>query len=87
MKNKYYYIGKNVFIDKYKRPDVNKNHKKFLKIIKKLGLYFIEFNKINEIIPKIYPTDCKIRRDQHWPIIVIIYNKCIFLSNDGSYFM
>lgn len=62
------------------------DHKHFLKMIEKLKLYFVKFDKIGQIILKIYFSNYKVRKDKCWPVIIIIYNKHIFLSNDNLQF-
>ena len=38
------------------------------------------------MIFKVYPSDCEVWRDKQWPVIIITYDKYIFLSNNGFYF-
>ena len=52
---KYRHVGKNVFIDGHERPDVIEDRKNFLKVMKELEPYLVEFDKTGEMIPKIYP--------------------------------
>lgn len=38
----------------------------------------VEFDKINQIIPKIYLSNYEVGRDKYQTFIIIIYNKYIF---------
>lgn len=42
----------------------------------------MEFKENNTIKFKIYSFNYKVKKDKHWPIIVIIYNKYIFSINN-----
>lgn len=53
-----------MFINKHERPDMMKNQKHFLKVIKELEPYLIEFDKIGQMISKIYPSDCEVEGDK-----------------------
>lgn len=59
-----------------------KNREQFLKTIKELELYLVEFEKNGTMKTKNYPSICKIKVDKCQPIIVITYNKYTFLSNN-----
>lgn len=62
-----------------------KDWEQFLKTIKKLESYLVEFKEDSTMKTKNYPSDCKIRGDERQPIIVITYDECTFLSNDDIY--
>lgn len=47
----------------------------FLKIIKDLELYLIEFEKDDIIKAKNYPLNCKLENNKYQLIIIIIYNE------------
>lgn len=75
-----------MFIDGHKRPDVIEDRKHFLQVMKELEPYLVEFDKTGQMIPKVYPSDCKVRGDKRRPVIVITHDECTFLSNDGPCF-
>lgn len=64
LKYKYSYVEKNVFIDGYEKLDMIIDCKHFFKVIEKLKLYLVEFNKTNQIILKIYPSNYVVRGDK-----------------------
>lgn len=43
-----------MFINRYKQPNIIQNYENFLKIINKLDLYFIKFNKNEKMKTKKY---------------------------------
>ena len=51
--------------------------------MKKMEPYLVEFRKNGTMKDKNYILDCAVEGENCWPIIVIIYDKCIFLVNDG----
>lgn len=61
---KYKYIYKNIFIDRYKQADMIKDYINFLKVLKDLKPYIIQFEKNEIMIPKIY-LDNYIVEDLH----------------------
>lgn len=67
------------FFDIYKCENIVKYKKRSLDKIKALSSYFIEFDKSRSILPKKYPKTCKVKSLNRKPIIIIIYNKIIFL--------
>lgn len=42
----------------------------------------VEFEKDGIMKLKAYSFDCAIEENKYWPIIVIIYNKYIFFTNN-----
>lgn len=54
----------------------------FLTKIKKLKPYIVKFNKNSAIKAKNYLVNYAMRDKKYWPIILIIYNKYTFFSND-----
>lgn len=78
-------MKKDVFVDKHKWLDVIKDWKQFLKTIKELESYLVEFEEDGTIKVKNYPSDCIIKGDECQLIIIITYNECTFLLNDGIY--
>lgn len=57
--------------------------KKFIKKIKKLKLYMIEFKKDGAIKDKIYLLNCAIGGSNRQLVILITYDKCTFSTNNG----
>lgn len=76
-------IKKNVFVDRHERPDVLKDRQKFLKMIKDLEPYLVEFEEDGSMKAKSYPNDCAVGSNTRWPVIVIIHDECTFSTNDG----
>lgn len=70
-----------MFIDRYKQSDLIKNCCDFLKKIEKLKLLIIKFNQDNIIKPKVYYFNYIIKKNSQ-SVIINIYNKCIFSTND-----
>lgn len=58
------------------------NYKKIWSIKKDLGLYLIGFDKNKSIKTKKYLDNYTIGEDKHWLLIVIIYNKYLFSTNN-----
>lgn len=50
----------------------------FFKKIEELKSYIVEFDKNSAIKPKVYPSNCTVRGNNQWSIIVITHNKYIF---------
>lgn len=50
-----------MFINGHERLDIVKDYKAFLKKMKELKLYIIEFNENDAMKPKIYLLNCTIR--------------------------
>lgn len=48
-----------------------------------LLFYLVKFSENNSILEKNYPNDCIVKKLDQRSIIMIIYNKSIFLANDG----
>ena len=55
----------------------------FLKEMKSLLSYFVEFEKDNKILPKEYPSDYIFGGPDQQPIIMIIHDENIFSANDS----
>ena len=73
---------KKIFFIKYKQKNVFKYKKIFLSKIKSLLFYFIKFFKDGLIFFKIYCNNYIIGKFNQKFIIIIIYNKNIFFTND-----
>ena len=54
-------VKKDVFIDGHERPDIIQNRENFLKVMKELEPYLVEFNEDGTMKDKEYPLDCAIR--------------------------
>ena len=65
---------KDVFVDEYEQSDVVEDYINFLRKMEELKPYMVEFDENGAIKPKIYPSDCTVRRENRWPIIIITYN-------------
>lgn len=65
--------------------NIIKDYNKFLKKIKEFKLYIIEFKKDNAVKTKLYLSNYIIKRENCNLIIIIIYDKCIFLINHGNW--
>lgn len=59
-----------------------KDCKNFFTKIEELKLYKMEFEEDNIIIPKAYPSNYTVQRDEHQFIIVITHDKYIFFTNN-----
>ena len=57
-------VCKDVFVDGYNQADVMQDCKNFLKRLKELKLYMVEFEEDSTMKPKIYPSDCIVRGDK-----------------------
>lgn len=71
-----------MFIDRYKQSNLIKNCCNFLKKIKKLKLLIIKFNQDKIIKPKVYYFNYIVRKENSQSVIINIYNKYIFSTND-----
>lgn len=76
-------VCKDGFIDRYERSDMVKNHANFLKKMEKLKLFLEKFNENGTIRSKIYFCHYIVRDEDFYPIIIITYDKYIFMVNDG----
>lgn len=76
-------IKKNVFVDGHERPDMVEDCQKFLRIMKDLEPYLIEFEEDGFMKTKNYPDDCAVGGNIHRPVIVITHDECTFSANDG----
>lgn len=83
---RYRHVGKNVFVDGHKRPDVVEDRKQFLKVMERLEPYLVEFDSDGNMLPKIYPSDYEVGGATCRPVIMITHDECTFSSNDGPRF-
>lgn len=67
-----------MFINRYKKSNVIKDQRHFLKVKEKLELYFMEFDKTSQMILKIYLSNCKMRENKHKLVIIITNNEYTF---------
>ena len=51
--------------------------------MKDLKRYLVEFEEDGSMKTKEYPDNCAVREDKRHHVIVITYNECTFLVNDG----
>lgn len=79
---KYKSVYKDVFIHKYEQPDIFEDCKIFLKKIKELKPCMMEFNKNDAMKSKGYPSNCTIRNNNWWPIILITHYKYTSFINN-----
>ena len=76
-------ICRDVFVDRYERSNVVKDHANFLKKMEKFKPYMVEFFEDDMMKSKIYPSNCKVGGENRQPIIVITHDECTFFANDG----
>ena len=76
-------VKKDVVVDEHERPDVVEDRERFLKTMKELEPYRVEFEEDSTMKVKNYPLNCKVRGNERRPIIVITYDESTFSSNDG----
>ena len=76
-------VKKDVFIDGHERPDVVQDRENFLKVMKELEPYLVEFNEDGTMKDKEYPLDCAIGGVNRTPVIVITHDESTFSENDG----
>ena len=76
-------VKKDVFIDGHERPDVVQDRQIFLKVMKQLEPYLVEFNEDGTMKAKEYPFDCAIRGANRQPVIIITHDESTFSANDG----
>lgn len=69
-----------MFFDGHKCEDVIEYQEIFVNEIKSLLSYFVDFLKDGIIILKKYPNNCILGSSDQRPIIIIIYDKSIFLQ-------
>ena len=75
-------MRKKIFIDSYECENIIKNWHNFLKIIQDYMSYLVEFNINKSIKEKSYSSNYIIN-DPNWQLlIIIIYDKSIFLANN-----
>ena len=80
---KYKDVCKDVFIDGHKRLNIIEDCKNFLKKIKELKLYMVEFEKDGVMKAKTYLFNCVVERPNQCSIMIITHNECILFANNG----
>ncbi len=75
-----------MIIGGHKRLDMIKDRAKFLKFMKDLESYVVEFEGNSTIKAIVYPQNCQTRRRNFRPVIFIPCVECNFLINDGKRF-
>lgn len=76
-------VRKIIFIDIHEQPIVIENCANFLKVIKDLKTYVIEFETNKTMKPKLYLNNCVVDGPNWQPVIVITHNKYTFFANNG----
>lgn len=72
-----------MFFDGHERENVVEYRKTFLKEIKLLLSYFIEFQDDSTFLPKEYPKNFTVNGPNQQLIIIITYDESIFLANNS----
>ena len=75
-------IKKDVFVDEHERPDVVEDRQNFLRIMKDLEPYLVEFEEDGSMKTKNYPNDCAVGGNIRRPVIVITHDEYTFSAND-----
>lgn len=76
-------MHKDIFIDRYKQSDVEKDYKNFVEKIKELKPYIIKFKEYSIIKKKIHPFNYMVYGPSHYLIIVITHDEYTFSINNG----
>ena len=76
-------MRKNVIVDGHEQSDIVEDCINFLRRMKELKPYMVEFDENGAIKPKVYPSDCTVGGENRRLIIVITHNKCTFFANNG----
>ena len=69
-------------MDGYERFDVIEDGANFLKQMKELKPYMIEFHDNDTMKLKVYLSDCEVKSENCQLIIVITYDECIFSTDN-----
>lgn len=77
-------IRKDVFVDRHKQFDIIEDYIYFLKKIKELISYIVEFNKYDTTKPKVYSSNYTIKRKNQQLVIVITYDECFSSANNSA---
>ena len=76
-------IQKDVFVDKYKKPNEIKNNTNLLKIMEELKSFLMELNENDIMQSKIYLSSYIVEGEDFQLIIIMTYaNKYTFLRNN-----
>lgn len=76
-------VKKDVFVDGHKQPNVVEDRANFLKLMKDMEPYLVEFNADSTMKDKAYLPGCAVNNDNCRPVITITYDECTFSANDG----
>ena len=76
-------VKKDVFVDGHEWLDMIEDCKRFLNKMEELKPYLVKFNENGTMKDKMYPPDCAVGGGDCQPVIIITYNECTFLTNDG----
>ena len=71
-------------MDGHERVDVVAYRVEFLKRMKELEPYLVEFDSCGQILAKTYPSDCQVGGSQRRPTILITHDESTFSANDGK---
>ena len=71
-----------MFVDGHERLNVVEDCKWFMKMIKEMELYLVEFRENDTIKDKNYSLDCAVGGENRRSIIVITHDECTFLANN-----
>lgn len=80
---KYKDVQKSVFIDGHEQCDIVKDYKEFIRKMKELKPYMIEFKEDSVMKNKIYLSNCGVRGENQQSVILITNDKCTFFANDN----
>lgn len=70
-------------MDKHEWFDIVEDCANFLKKMKKLKPYMVEFDKNGNMKLKIYPPDYAVEGENKWLIIMITHDEFTFFVNNG----
>lgn len=73
---------KSQFFNSHKYKDMIKYRKRFLNEVKARLPYFVQFSENGSMLSKVYPQNCAVKKMDEKLIIMITYNKKIFLANN-----
>lgn len=76
-------VQKGGFFDGHKRENLVEYQEIFLREIKSLLPYFVEFKEDGTILLKEYPDDCAVGSPNRQPIIMITYDESTFSASNS----
>lgn len=78
-------VKKGVFLDGHEREDVVQYRHEFLKEMKEMQPYLVQFSEDGSMKEKIYPEGCIVNGPGRRPIVMITHDESIFSANDGKH--